>query len=140
MSLLSEINAHVAENAVEAEHLSVLEVLKKKYKTLQPKDATGKTVARVITRWDSIVTIFDDNTFLYGHFCKDVYDGCDEVLFMDPEMDWVAEEGLMLPEDRESLDRSKAYFANKSQAAEDHRLLHQVRSRFGLEKLRELFG
>lgn len=139
MQLLDEINANVAANAAEAEYLGVVERLKKKYKSLLPKDCVGKTVDRVIHSSDSIVTIFTDKTFLYGYFSED-YDGCDEVLFIDPTPDFVAGQNLMEPADKEALEQANAYFQNKSKSAEDHRLLHQVKSRFSPEKLKELFG
>lgn len=142
MELLDSINATIAENAIEAGHLGTIEGLKKKYKAtvIKQEQAAGKTLNRVLKCYDSIVMIFDDNTVLYATFDSgNGYSDPSDVIFIHPELVFFEQQGLMTTEDRAALEIARAFFHDRSQAAEDQRLLHEVKSRFGPDKLKELF-
>lgn len=142
MELLDEINAHIAESAIEAGHLATIDNLKKKYKAtvIKQEQAAGKTVNRVLKGYDSIVMVFDDNTILYATFDSGSgYSDPADVIFIHPELVFFEQQGLMSTEDRAELEIARAFFDDRSQAAEDQKLLHQVKSRFGPDKLKELF-
>lgn len=141
MELLDEINARISEDAIEAGHLATIERLKRKYRdtVIQQQDAAGKTLNRVLKGYDSVVLIFEDNTILYAAFDEGDHDESANTMFITPDLPFFENQGLMSDEDRDALQVANAFFTNRCQAAEDHRLIHQVKARFSQDRLKELF-
>ncbi len=139
MRLLAEINEQCVRNAVEARHEATIKRLKEKYRSRLPSETVCKTVKLGSGySWDCFI-VFTDNTYInvktsHGN------EGELELDYESLELSEVKAKGLMADEDIVAFDEAAAYYKLRAQEVHDENLLHQVKSRFGIERLRELFA